>query len=141
MKEQVQGRAGILGDNTIEAQIESGAGCRVYAHVAHGAADDQSVNAQIFQDFQQGRIAKTVWIILDDNGFTLPGSNPVVYFRAIGIRQEKESVRWDGNMPDMNDSVFFILQLFLYSKSYDKKLNATTTLRGRYICRVSERFV
>jgi hypothetical protein len=52
IKKEVHRRAGILGNNTIEAQVESGTDSCVYAHVAHSATDYEIVNLRIRQDFQ-----------------------------------------------------------------------------------------
>jgi len=106
IKEQVHGRAGILGNNTIEAQVKGRPGGCVDAHVAHSATDDEMVHVRFSEDVQEGCIAKTVWIVFDDNRFTLAGSYPVINFCSFCARQEEESVWTDRNVLYMNDRCF-----------------------------------
>ncbi len=71
---QVSCGAGIFGHGAVETQIKRRANGRIDAHVAHGPADGNRIDAALLENVQQRRMAKGIGVVFDDNAFIISGS-------------------------------------------------------------------
>jgi hypothetical protein len=96
-------RAGVLGEQALEAEIGRRARGRVDAHVGHHPGNDELGDRVRAQVLEQRRLAEAVREMLPEDG--LPGSraNRFVDLHAGGVRQEERRAGPRGDVLDVHD--------------------------------------